>query len=86
MSAHAVQARLDALWWANEHPAYWIATRGPTHHAGALTTYRLTILKNNAEGGDGYYAHGSEVAAFTGVSMDEVLDQLVAWRVAQRMT
>lgn len=82
MVGHDVQARLDALWWVTQHPDFWIFTGGPKHLTNPTPKHTLCIRENALGKG---VPVGDILFTAYGDTMDEVLDQLVAWRIARRL-
>lgn len=76
-----IQARLEALWWANQRPDYWVITRGPEHITDPLGYFEIELYEHI----DSDRPLGDSIVRFQGDTMDEVLDQLVAWRVEARL-
>lgn len=78
-----VQARLEALWWANQTPDYWVITRGPEHETNPLGYFVLEVYENS---GDESQPMGETIVRFAADTMGEALDQLVAWRIGKRLS
>lgn len=77
------KARLDALFWLNMQPDYWVITTGPGHPTEPVDFYGIRAYENTGREDPPV---GDLEFQFTGPTMEEVLDQLVAWRVEGRLS
>lgn len=75
--------RMEALWWANEQPDYWVLTSGPGHPTNPDNKFGITIHFNTGDTEDGML--GEILFETRCDTMGQVLDQLAAWRVEQRL-